>query len=84
MDESPGNVFNASQWVQRALHIPLDVISNMTAVVRFTGTVQITAPHSLQTSSASLPVTFTTMQPQQSTPPDSCGMIGTCVRQVTP
>jgi hypothetical protein len=35
-----------------------------------------TTPHSLQESSASLPLTLTTMQPQQSTPAELWGLIG--------
>jgi hypothetical protein len=52
IDENPGNVFSASQWVQRALQISRDAISSMTARARSAGTVRITAPHSLQAMSA--------------------------------
>jgi len=52
MADNPGNVFSASQWVQRALQITPDAISNMTAEANSAGTVRITAPHSLQLISA--------------------------------
>jgi DNA-binding transcriptional regulator LsrR (DeoR family) len=50
--DNPGNVFSASQQVQRALQISRDAISNMTAEARSTGTVRTTAPHSLHVISA--------------------------------
>jgi hypothetical protein len=78
MVENRGKVVSAPQCVQRTLQIvSVCAMSNMAASTSPTGTVRITAAHSLNRISASPARTRTIRQPLQSTSAmSSCGMIG--------
>src|SRR5438552_13947417 len=72
-----------TSWFESSLHALTSGINETRSVRTATLTTPKTAPHSLQRSSASRPFTFTTMQPQQSTPADSCAMIGKLSSRLT-